>query len=826
MADGEANMYSPWRDVRYALRTFSANRLFAASAILSLGLAIGVTTAVFSFTDAVLLRPLPWRDANRLVMMWGSKTTEVKLGLSGPDLNDLRVQNRCFQDVVPFFAGNSTSGSDSEDVNEFGAGTGFLSLLGVRPYLGRAFRPEDSEPGNDRVAIISYSFWKARFGGDPKAVGRSFVIAGEPYTVIGVTPSGFFFPDEHVQAWVPLSREMLSGVRGGSIVYALARLKPGVTIPEAQNQVDTIVSRLKAMYPQDQRLVMGVFSLADQILGSYRAATWSLFGGALLLLMIACANVAHLLLARAMRRGPEISVRVTLGATHGAIFQQLLTESLLLAVGGGIVGILIAYWGMRLLLLEHLADIPRFGEAGINGAALLFALGISLVSGLLFGMFPALHASRPNLTASLKQGGVSYSFGARSGLRDLLMVSEVAFAFVLIASAGLLVNSFVRLATIQWGFRPEHVLIVDSSPANSTTEFIESALSRLKALPGVLSSSVSRGSLITGWFGASTTFTLDGYRFDNVRFSVVGPDYFKTLGIRVVRGREFTNADGQSAPRVAIIDKRLAAQLWPGQNPVGKTIPIRALKQDVWDRIMALGPEKADRSNLWNGPNSQETIPFEVVGEVEPVLTYGPMQPRSSDIYMNYPQRIPGLNRVGNFYIRTSTNPSSLGLAARTAVEGAAPGTVVYNVDTLEHRVQGAIGGHGSNKLLALVSSVTGALGLLLAALGIYGVLAYATVLRTREIGVRIALGAQRSTIFRMVIGRGLVLTVAGLFLGFYGAMQTTRALSGYLFQIKPMDPLTLAGAAVIFLLAAFLACYIPARRAMRLDPLTALRYE
>src|SRR6185437_9188479 len=298
---------------------------------------------------------------------------EIKRGLSGPDLDDVRAQNRCFEDVVPFFSGNSTRGSDSGDVSEFGIGVGFLSLLGVKPYLGRAFRPEDSDPSADNVSIISYSFWKMRFGGDPKVVGRTFEISGEPYTVIGVTPPQFFFPDGHVQAWIPLSREILSGVRGGSILYALGRLKPGVTLPEAQNQVDTIVSRLKATYPQaDQHLVIGLFPATDQILGSYGAAIWSLFGGVLLLLLIACANVAHLLLVRAMRRGPEISVRMTLGATRSAIFRQLLTEDLLLAGGGGMVGLLIACWGMRLLLLEHLGDIPRFGEAGINGMVMVF----------------------------------------------------------------------------------------------------------------------------------------------------------------------------------------------------------------------------------------------------------------------------------------------------------------------------------------------------------------------------------------------------------------------------------------------------------------------
>src|SRR6185437_4738650 len=356
---------------------------------------------------------------------------------------------------------------------------------------------------------------------------------------------------------------------------------------------------------------------------------------------------------------------------------------------------------------------------------------------------------------------------------------------VLIAGAGLLINSFVRLATLNWGFRPDHVLIVDSGLAGGlkegklqNTAFIENALSSLRAIPGVLSASASRGSLITDWIGAPATFTFGGYRFDNVRFSVIGPDYFKTLGIRLIRGREFTNADGASAPRVAIVDSRIAAQLWPGQSPIGKMIPVRSWKPDVWGRMVALGAEKANRSNLWKDPNSYEPIPFEVVGEVDPVLTYGPQQ-ASSDFYMNYPQRTPSLGFVASFYLRTSANPSSLAHVAGAAVKGAEPGTKIIDVDTLEQRVQGVIGGRGSNKLLAVVSSITGALGLLLAALGIYGVLAYTTVLR-REIGVRIALGAQRAQVFRMVIGRGLAATLAGLLFGFYGAMQTTKALASY----------------------------------------------
>jgi putative ABC transport system permease protein len=807
--------------------------------VLSLGLAIGATTAVFSFVDAVLLRPFPYRDAERLVLLWASKTKLVTRGISGPDLEDLHAQNRVFEDIVPYvgYSGEPLDfGVDnSGKVSGFYAGAGFFSLLAVRPYLGRVFRFDEDQPGAEKVAVLSYSFWQNQLGGKRDVVGRTITLSREPYTVIGVMPPQFFFPDQTVQVWLPILASQIPPERGSPMVHALARLKPGVTLAQGQSAVDTIVHRLASAYPEtDKNLSIGLFPALNEIVGNYRAAFWSLFGGMALLLLIACANIAHLVLARGIRRGTEISVRVSLGATRGAIFRQLLVESLLLGVAGGLVGIFIAFWGVRILLRLGLTDIPRFTESGVDHRVLLFGLGVSLLTGVSLGALPAWRVSRPNLVESLKQGGTAYSYGAHSRLRDLLMVSEIAFAFVLMAGAGLLINSFIRLARLDWGFRPDHILVVDvESPRSSwydipqNTTFAEQVISRLEAFPGVLSASVARGSPITHWMGAAGPMTLNGRTVDTWE-GVVGPGYFRTLGIPLFHGREFTESDNSQAPKVVVVDKSLAEQLWPGEDPVGKRLTVPVLKLEVSEKVKKLPRSAhAEAMRLYEDPNSYEHIPYDVVGEVGAVRTFGLLSLNYSSIYFDYRQRPAEIGMFGaSFFLHTSTEPSALAKAARAAIQEAQSGVIINDTETLTQRVTAAIGGRGSNKLLVLVGSVTSGLGLLLAALGIYGVLAFTTAQRTHEIGVRLALGAQRGVVFRMILGRGLLLTIAGLLFGLVGALATTKMLAGYLFGVGPADAVTFAEAALLFLLVAFLACYWPAHGAMKLEPLSALRYE
>ncbi len=832
-----------WRDLRYARRILSANRLVSFLIILSLASAIGSTTAVFSFANTVLFRPLPYRDADQLVLLWASKTETVTRGISGPDLSDLREQNHVFEDLVPFVGGTgepvSLGAENARTVSGFHVGTGLFHLLGSRPFLGRTFRSEEDEPGEDKVAVISYSLWRSEFGGDRNLVGRRVILDNEPYTVIGVMPEDFFFPDQRVQVWLPILSSQIAKQRGSAMVHAIARLRAQVTLEEARTEVDTIVQSLTAAYPDtDKQLSIGVFRLADQILGSYRMAFWALLGGMMLLLLIACANVAHLLLVRGAGRGTEISIRVAFGATRGAIFRQLLTESLLLSVAGGFLGILIAYWSVHFLRGFGLTDIPRFGEARVNGAVLLFALIISLLTGILFGLLPAMRSSRPNLMESLKQGGTAYSYRERSHLRDFLIVSEIALAFVLMASAGLLINSFVRLARLDWGFRPDHLLVVDTElPRDYWTSVAESSafgdqvISRMTALPGVLSVGVACGSPLRNWSWKPRDVILDGREKIETREWLVGPGYFRTLGIHLLRGRGFVESDDTGNSKVVVIERELAERLWPGQDPVGKTLFVLSPKKEVWEEFLKLwrSGKREESTRLLNDSKVFDRVPLEVIGEVGPTLMFGPSAVDSdASIYMDYRQRLTDESmQLESFFLRTSIEPSTLANTVHEIIAQTGNGAVtIKTIDTMEQRFVQTIGGRGSNKLLLLIASITSVLGLLLAALGIYGMLAYAVTVRTREIGVRMALGAHRGEILGMVLGRGLLVSIAGVLFGVAFSILFTKMLATYLFGVKPTDSGTFAGAGVLFIFVALIASYFPGRRATKVDPLTALRHE
>lgn len=837
------------QDLVYALRTLASDRLLTLTVVLSLGLAIGLIAAVFSFADAVLLHPLPYRDADRLVILWGSKTTTVKRGISGPDLADLRDQTRAFEGVVPFVDNEAPlefGDQSSRNVTGFHVGAEFFSLLDVLPYLGRTFRQDDSQAGAENVAVLSYLFWESAFGENRRIIGQRIILASKPYVVVGVMPPQFFFPDRIVQVWLPITPATLPTGRGDISFHAIARLKPAVTTAQARGEVDTVTQRLASTYPNtDKNLSVGVFSLHDQMLGDYRAPFATLFAGVGFLLLIACANAAHMLLARGMRRGGEISIRLSLGASRRTIIRQLLTESMLLSVAAGVGGIFIALWGVKVLQRLGMTDILRFDEASIDHRVLLFALGVSILTGVLFGLMPALRTSQPKLADSLKQGGTPYSTGVRSNLRDMLIVSEIAFAFALMAGAGLLIKTFVRLTSLDWGFRPNNVLVIDVHPPGPFMDDISQnaalarqVLPRLKALPGVQSVSVSRGSPITGIDGGPNGVpwgvTLDGTHILYPSLGMVGPSYFETLGIALLRGREFKDDDDSEAPKVVVLDKRLAEQLWPGQNALGKRVLILDLKLSVNKEIASIyrshPRSEAMRllGDLYDDPNNYDRIPYHVVGIVGPARIYYGLGEIPLGIYVDYRQRphyIPMITE--SFFLHTSTQPSTVAKAASEVIRAATgPEFVVRDPDTLEQRVRGALGGRGSNRLLLIVSSVTSGLGLILAAVGIYGVLAFLTSLRTREIGIRLALGAQRSQIFRMILRRGLLFTIAGVLCGLGLAMGTTKLLAGYLFEVSPSDPLTFTETAVLFLLVAFMACYSPARRAMNVEPTVALKYE
>lgn len=835
-------MESLWRDARYALSLHSSNRLLTLTVVLSLGLAIGAATGVFSFVDAVILRPLPYTDPDRLVLLWASRSKEVTRGISMPDFADLRTQNQTFESIATYrgYSGEAINfgAESSRSLRAFFVGPDLFSVLGVQPLLGRVFRPDEDQAGSQRVTLLSYSFWAGEFGADQHIISQAIILGGEPYTVIGVMPPYFFFPNQSVQVWLPIPPAEMPPQRSAMSVHGIARLKPKVTLARAQGDVDTTVHRLAATFPDtDKNLSIGLFPLVDQIVGDYRTTFCTLLGSMGLLLLIACANITHMMLVRGIRRAGEFSVRMTLGATRGMIFRQVVIESLLLSLCGGVVGVFVAFWGTRVVLRLRLTDIPRLDQARVDLRTMVFALVVSVSTGVLVGLLPALRLSRPNLAESLKVGGMAHPNSARSFGRDLLLVTEVAFAFVLVVGAGLLVNSFARLAHLDWGFCPDHVLVVDVQPPRNfaekdiprTTALIEQIIPTLMTLPGVKSVAVARGSPITNVAGGGTGVTLDGKLVVYPRLDVVGPSYFKTIGIPVLRGREFSGSDDESAPRVAVVSKPLAERLWPGQDPLGKRLFALDVKEAVAKKHHELWMAgKVDEyTRLENDISSYNQVPYDVVGEVGAALAEGPLQRDTSAIYVNYQQQPAGFARIVNsIFLLTSTQPSTLVTAVRTVIGAAGNGIIITDTDPLKDRVMTAMGGQGSNELLLVVSSVTSGLALLLAALGVYGVFAFATTLRTHEIGVRIALGAERVKILRMILGRGLVVTTHGLLFGSMAATLATKTLHSYLFGITPTDPATFAAAALLFLLVSVLACYIPARRAMQVDPMVALRYE
>lgn len=830
------------RDFRYAVRVLLAHRMMTAAIVLSLGLGIGATTTVFSFANAVLFQPLPYQQPQRLVFLWASKDQNVTRGISFSDFSDLLAQNHSFEDIVPLFGITgqvlTLGANQASSVTAMHVGANLFSVLGVSPYLGRTWESERDGLSDEKTVLVSYTFWKIDLGASPTAVGREVDLNGEQYRVAGVMPPGFFFPIPSVQVWLPIARSEVPMQRGTPVFNAVARLQRRVNIRTAQSDVDTVAQRLSLEYADtDKNLALGVFSLKNEVLGSYRAASWALLGGMFLLLSVGCANVVHLLLVSGIRRSSEIAVRCVHGATRGSILRQLLTESGLLSAISGMTGIVIAVVAVHLLHRMSLVDIPRFGLITVDLRAVLFALVISVASTLLFGLLPAIRISRSNLLSSLRQGESGYSYGAKSRLRDLLIFSEIACAFVLMVGAGLLVNSFVRLSRLRWGFDPSNLLVVDTviphnywNSAPFETTFADQVLFRLQSLPGVRSVGIACGSPIKNWSWKTRNVALNGAKSFETRQWIVGPGYFQTLGIQMLHGRGFVTNDHDAGAKEVVIESALAEELWPGRNPVGQTLLLLIPKKDVWEEFLKLwqAGRGGDSSRLLNAVNSFDRVPFEVIGEVGPIHMFGPL-PVDSDpsIFLDYRERpFDTSMTMESFFLRTLAAPSALAETARNAVHEADAAVKIQDVSTMEERVTEATGGHGSNRLLLLISSTTGLLGALLAAIGIYGTLDYQVTLRVREIGVRMAFGASRYRILRMVLVRNFLVTGTGLLFGVVIATMGTKLLSSYLFAVKPTDLQTYGGCLALFLCVAFIASYFPARRATCVDPLSALRHE
>ncbi len=802
------------RDLRYGLRQLRRSPGFTATAVLTLALGIGANTAIFSVVNTVLLRPLPYQDAGRLMTVWsynrsrGYDTDQV----SPLDFADWRSQNHAFESMAASTeaAYTLTGVGEPSLIIAYSFSADYFHVLGVAPLLGRTFLPEEEQPGKNHVAVLSYSSWKSRFSGDRGVVGKTIALDGAPYTVVGIMPPGFQYPP-FTELWTPLTvvPEAVND-RAYRYLRVMARLKPGVTIEEAQVEMNTIASRLALQYPktnQDEDAT-NIKSLRQMISGDIRPALLVLLCAVGFVLLIGCANVANLLLARAAGRQKEVAVRAALGASRRRLVRQFLTESALLGLAGGAIGLLLAFWCTRALVTMFPptifnVSIPHLDKISIDGWVLAFALAASLLTGVIFGVVPAFQASRLNTNESLKESGRSLAGSAQGRrFRSALVVAEVALSLVLLVAAGLTIKSFIHLLGGDLGFNPENVLtmrvLLPRSKYKTDAQqlaFGNQALDRIKSLPGVKSAGTVSFLPLSGWWG-SRTVSLPGQSTPENQqpvavWSSVTPDYFRAMDIPLLKGRFFRDQDNLSAPDVAIISKSLARRLLPNEDPVGKRINVAGLKG-----------------------------PVDVVGIVGDVHQLGLTTETTSEIYLPFSQVTMWLMC---FAVRTTPDPVSLAKTVQREIWAVDKDQAVGYVMPMNQLASESL---APQRVVMLLLAVFAGMALVLAAVGIYGVIAYSATQRTHEIGIRMALGASSGDVLRLMVGQGLGLVIAGVAIGLVGSFGLMRFVSSLLYGVRPSDPSTFVIVAMALTGVALLASYIPARRATRVDPMSALRHE
>jgi putative ABC transport system permease protein len=799
------------QDLRYGLRMLLKNPGFTAVAICALALGIGANSAIFSVVNTVLLRPLPYHDPERIVWIEGVNLSKgiPSSSISPPDFADWRNENQVFEQMTAFRTGGAalTGGDEPERIAAAYVYASFFPVLGVKPALGRAFLPEENQVGRDGVVILSHGLWQRRFGADPNMIGKTLTMSGTPVTVVGIMPPGLRFP-EQTEVWRPLAIRPDDDRRDNRFLLAMGRLKAGVTLRQAQSQIDTINDRLAQNYVETNTgWGVKLSGLQAALVGETRPALLALLGAVALVLLIACANVANMLLARAAARQKEIAIRTALGASRMRVIRQLLTESIMLSLMGGALGLLLGVWLTDLLVAISPRDTPRLDEISLDGRVLGFTLAIACLTGLIFGLAPALQASRHDLNESLKEGGRSSTEGrGRNRVRSLLIVSEVALSLMLLVGAGLLIKSFMRLRDVDPGFNPANVLTTRISltaakyPEKAQrTSFYEQLLERIRGLPEV----ESAAAVLTLPLGGSNinlgrTFIPEGRPLapeesSDASFQMITPDYFRVMGIPVNAGRTFTNQDTAQTTPVVIINEALARKIFPGEDPVGR------------------------RLTVWRDEKFMREI-VGVVGNVKPSALDA-----EDDALQLYVPHAQDPSNVMSLVIRTKGEPTTLTAAVRREVLALDRDQPVYDVKTMEDVVAAAV---APRRAPMLLFSVFASVALLLAAVGIYGVISYSVTRRTHEIGIRMALGAQTKDVLKMVVGRGMALTLIGISIGLVAAFALTRVMSSLLFNVSATDPLTFAVVAVLLAAVALVASYIPARRATKIDPMVALRYE
>jgi putative ABC transport system permease protein len=802
-------METLWHDIRYGLRLLRKNGAFTVVAVLTLALGIGANAAIFSVVYGVLLKPLPYRDPDRLHMVFhdNRRLNDPRYAVSYFNYRDLRDQSRTFEDLAAVSPVWNIFWSEPEgpvQVAGHWVTHTFCEVLGVKPALGRCFTAEEDRDGAPMVALLSHRYWRERWGGDPGVVGRVVAYGTHSATIVGVMPRGFRFLEE-VDIWLPLDQNPFAQMRRSiAMNRVVGHLKRGVTREQARAEMTTLMAALGKQYP-DSNAGLGavVVPLHEETVGKVRTALLVLLGVVGFLLLIAVANVANLMLTRAAARGRKIAVRMALGANRWRLVRQLLTESVLLASVGGLGGWLMAHWGLAALRLLAPANLPRLHEVAMDAPVFFFLAGASVLTGILFGLAPALQATRASLNESLKEGGRTTAGGAAARTRGLLAATEIALALVVLTGAGLLLRSFAALMDVDPGFDPRNLWTlqmqlppVKYNDAQVRAAFYQQAFRRLEALPGAISAGgVTRLPLGTG---VSTRLEIEGRGQSEaeraeVQFRRASVNYFRTMGIPLLAGRGFTDADNLSAPPVAVVNQTLARQVWPQEDPLGKRVRLFADPNAPW---------------------------FTIVGVMGDVKHFGLDTAAQPEVYMPFDQGPPTAPALA---VRTAGNPAAHAGAVRQTLRTLEPELVIYDVAAMDRRVSQSVAQRRFN-LISLGGFA--ALAVALAAIGVYGVISYSVAQRTHEIGVRMALGAEQRDILAMVVRNGMRLTLAGLAVGLALALALTRFLGSLLYGVRPTNPVTFALVVVLLAAVAFVACYVPARRATRVDPMVALRYE
>ncbi len=796
------------QDIRYAARSLRRSPGFTIVAVLTLALGIGANAAIFSVVNGVLLRPLAYANPDRLVMVWGHNENIGNETASLPDFKDWRERNTVFEGMaaVANTRFDVTGDGEPERVDAALATADFFRVLGVAPALGRAFNANEETSGRDRVVVLSHGYWERRFGSRADAVGRTITLSGLPYTVVGVAPAGFRFGNPS-EMWAPLRTDTTRG-RRADFLTVVARLKPGTTLDQAQAQMTTIGRALEAQYPASNAgWRPELVSLKEQLVGDVRPALLVFMGAVGLVLLIACANVANLMLMRAAAREREMAIRAALGAGRKRIIRQMLTESTLVALLGGALGLLLAVWGVSSLGVAQSTSIPRLDESGVDGRVLVFTLALCLGTGLLFGLAPALRLVSGRTQESLREGarGASGGVGVQR-LRGALVLGEVALALVLLVGAGLLIRSFDRLSSVNPGFDSHSVISaqivlprVRYAESNNQLAFFDQLLQTTRALPGVESVALTSDAPLAGG-GSYLSFEVAGRSpaaanaVQDAEVLVTGPDYFRTLRIPLRSGRTFTARDDARASRVAVINSAMARRYWPGGDPIGARITLG---------------DPADSS-------SWRTV-VGVVGDVRQNALNDDPYPQLFLPLAQTPQRAMLL------LARTTGNPTSLAGPIRRAATALDADLPVSDIRTLDERLDQSM---AQPRVSMILLGVFALMALVLAAVGIYGVLSYTVTQRTRELGIRMALGAESNSVMRLVVGQAMAPAIIGVLVGLAGALGATRLMSSLLFGVSATDPVTFIAVALFLLAVAAIAAWVPALRATRVDPLIALRAE